>query len=461
MRVGAFLGLSLTVGALAAAGCAAGNNTTNAGGSGGSGGSGAQGATGGSGGNNGGSGAVGDPGGSGPGGNGQGGFQECTKFTAEAKQAPAAILFAVDMSASMKKSSKWSTAQTSIVSAIDNDVFDDTTLGLVTFPTTFTDPPQCICDYVDQNIGAGLCDFAFPMGVSCGFSGLPQVPMAPAGKDKTNAGMGVRTQIYQYLVNNGPQSNDDDGSPVYDAMVSGYSALKGQAIDRRVLVLITDGGFSCTSLSPRDGYSDGYGCHDWEFPDAVNTLITQARTDAQKPIFTFVVGVPGSDSVGVKKDGFDTPPYHMKLALSTYAVSGSPDTVDPACSKDAAFSPQGQDPPIPCHIDLSSGAAFNPDTLATAIQTIKGKALGCVYDLPPPPSGEVVDKDYVNVETTLDSVTALVKKRTDPADTCLDEGCWDYNVGGQVQLLGKTCADVTIAKDAKVDIKVGCQTIVK
>lgn len=454
MRVGAVLGLGLTVGALLSAGCAAGNNSTT---SGGNGGQGANGGGGGDGGNN-----TTDPnGGAGPGGNGQGGFEACTKFTAEAKQAPAAILFALDKSASMNKASKWSTAQLAVATAIDNDVFDDTTLGLVTFPTTFTNPPQCICDYVDQNIGPGFCGALFPNGVSCGFSGLPQVAMAPAGKDKSNAGTGVRSQIYQYLVTNNPQSNDDDGSPVYDAMVSGYTALKGQNIDRRVLVVITDGGFSCTSLSARDGYVDGYGCHDWEYPDAVNALITQARTDPQKPIFTFIIGVPGSDSTGAKKDGFDTPPYRMKLALSTYAVSGSPDTVDPACSKDAVFSQQGQDPPIPCHIDLSSGAAFNPDTLANAIQSIKGKALGCVYDLPPPPSGEVVDKDYVNVETTLDGVTTLVKKRANPGDTCLDEGCWDYNAGNQVQLLGKACTDVSMAKDAKVDIKVGCQTIVK
>jgi hypothetical protein len=391
-----------------------------------------------------------------------GGFSECVKYTTEATQAPAAILFAADMSASMKKSQKWSTVQTSIVSAMDKDVFDYTTLGLVTFPTSFTDPPQCVCDYIEGMLGPGTCGFAIPDGVSCGFSGLPQVAMAPAGKEKSNAGMGVRSQIYNYLVNNSPLSNDDDGSPVYDAMVSGYNALKGQNIPRRVLVLITDGGFSCTSLSDRGGYTDGYGCMDWEYPSAVNTLIGDHYKDPDKPIFTFVVGVPGSDSTGVKKDGFDTPPYHMKLALSTYAVSGSPDTVDPACSKDEMFS---QSPPpanfVPCHFDLSGGAAFNADTLATALQNIKGKALGCVYDLPVPPDGQEIDKDYVNVEATINGTTGLVPKRKDQSDSCAADGCWDYNAGGQVQLLGKTCNDISTAMTAKVDIKVGCQTVVK
>lgn len=449
MRFGTWLGLGLTVGALLGTGCAASKNNSG-------GGTGGQ-ATGGGGAGGAGASTGGSVGGTG----GQGGFQECNKFTAEATQAPAAILFALDMSASMNKSNKWGTAQTSVASAMDKDVFDFMSLGLVTFPTTFADPPQCVCDYVEGMLGPGTCSLAIPNGVSCGFSGLPQVAISPAGKDKSNAGTGVRHDIYQYLVNHTPQSNDDDGSPVYDAMVSGYTALKGQAIDRRVLVLITDGGFSCTSTSARDGYVDGYGCHDWEFPDSVNQLITSARTDPQKPIFTFVIGVPGSDSTGQKQGTFDTPPYHMRLALSTYAVSGSPDTVDPACSKDAVFTQGGADPALPCHIDLSNGAAFNPDTLANALQTIKGKALGCVYDLPPPPSGQELDKTLVNVDVTLDGSTNPVLKRSDPNDSCAADGCWDYNVGGQVQILGKTCEDLSKATSAKVDIKVGCSTILK
>lgn len=448
MRKVALLGLGSVVGLVAALGCAAGKNTSST--EGGSGGTGGQG----------GSGAQGGGGGIGTGGQGGGIDPQCAKFSAEATQAPAAILFAVDMSASMKKSQKWSTAQTSIVQAMDKDVFDYMNLGLVTFPTDFSDPPQCVCDYVEGMLGPGTCSLAIPDGVSCGFSGLPQVAMAPAGKDKSNAGVGVRSQIYNYLVGHSPLSNDDDGSPVYDAMLSGYNALKGQAIDRRVLVLITDGGFSCTSLSNRPGYLDGYGCADWEYPSAVNQLIAEQRNDPEKPIFTFVIGVPGSNSVGAKLDGFDTPPYHMKLALSTYAVSGSPDTVDPACSKDAIFDQNGADPPIPCHFDLSSGV-FNPDTLGNAIQTIKGKALGCVYDLPEPPAGETIDPDYVNVEVTIDGKTGVVPKRKDAGDNCAADGCWDYNAAQQVQLLGKTCEDLSKATTGKVDIKVGCQTIVK
>ena len=404
----------------------------------------------------GGAGGVGGASGAG----GAGGGSACAKYSAEAKQLPAAMLVVLDMSASMKKAQKWGAAQLAVVSAIDKDVFDSMSLGLVTFPSSFTDPPQCVCDYVETTYGFP-CSTLVPNGVSCGISALPQVAMAPAGKEKSNGNAGVRKKIYDYLVANSPLSNDDDGSPVYDALSAAYSALKAYNIEQRMVVLITDGGFSCTSLSNRPGYADDYGCPDWEYPDSVNQLITTARTDAGKPITTFVVGVPGANSTGAAVDGFATPPYKMRLALSTYAVSGAPDSVDPACDKGATFSQNGADPAAPCHIDLSAGAMFDADALAKAIADIRGKALGCVYDLPDPPPGEVIDPALVNVVVTLDGVTTTLPKRSKPDDTCEDQACWDYNAKKQVEILGKGCADISLAADAKVEIQVGCSTILK
>jgi hypothetical protein len=378
-------------------------------------------------------------------GGGGGAGPACAKFTAEATQIPAAMLVVLDMSASMNSAQKWGTSQLAVVSAVDKDVFDSMSLGLLTFPTMSAPGPECI--------------FGFP--VSCGVSFLPQVDLAPAGKDKSNAQMGVRKSIRDYLVSHGPLSNVDDGSPVYDAMVGGYNALKTYSIDQRMALLITDGGFSCTSLSNRPGYPDLNGCDDWEMPNEVNKLITAARTDAMKPIRTFIIGVPGSNSTGGKDGTFDTPPYNMLLALSTYAVSGSPETVDPACDKGAVFTENGQAPAVPCHIDLSNGAAFDAEKLAKAISDVRGKALGCVYDLPQPTMGEMIDPTLVNVSITINSMTTAIKKRSKADDQCFDEACWDYNAKNQVEILGKGCVDIGEAADAKVEIQVGCETILK
>ncbi len=321
-------------------------------------------------------------------------------------------------------------------------------LGLVTFPTGVVTGPQCV--------------FGFP--VTCGYSALAQVPMAFAGPDKSNSGMGVRAAIYNYLVQNGPVSSNDDGSPVYDSMAAGYNALKAfGGVDKRILILISDGGFSCTSLSSpkRPAFQDLNGCADWEHPDNVNALIKGHHDDANAPVSTFIVGVPGSNTNGGKTGPFDNPPYPMLLALSTYAVSGSPATVAADCDKAAVFSQNGQAPAKPCHIDLSSGQ-FDANALADAIAKIRGSALGCVYPLPDPPPGESINLDQVNVNVELDGNDPfLLPKRSDPMDTCDVDGCWDYTAKNEVEILGKTCVDISAASSAKVDILVGCETLLK
>jgi hypothetical protein len=394
--------------------------------------------------------AGGDGGGftTGPGSGGSGGSESCATFSAAAKQASAAMLFVLDRSASMSQQGKWDTAQLAIVQAIDKDAFDSVWMGMTVFPASDSAPPPCLAG-IFQN-------------VACGTSILPQVPINLAGVDKTSAAMGTRHQIYDWLVGHSPDVADmSDSSPIYDAMAKGYDMLRDPKVkvDKRFMILITDGGFSCTSITGRMGYSDGL-CMDWEYPDTVNALINTNRINPMGPINTFVVGVPGSNSHGEVQGPYATAPYSMRLALSTYAVNGSPDTVDPACDKAKVFTQGGTDPAVPCHFDLSTGAAFNPDALANAIAAIRGKALGCLYALPDPPPGKTIDLALVNVVVTVGGVKATIPKRATPADDCAKDGCWDYS-GTQVQLLGKTCADVSAATDAKVDITVGCATIIK
>lgn len=399
-------------------------------------------------------GAGGDGGGftTGPGSGGSGGAESCATFSAAAKQASAAMLFVLDGSASMNQQGKWNTAQLAVVQAIDEDVFDTMSLGLMIFPDSFVAAPACLAIF-------GVTQ------VSCGIpkKGNIQVPVAAAGTTKSNGATGVRHDVYQKLLFTGPLSNSDDGSPIYDALAVGYDVVKGQNVDKRIVVLVTDGGFSCTSVAnpPRAGDPDGANCPDWEIPDTVNKLINDARLDPVASVNTFVVGVPGSDSHGEVQGAFDTPKYHMKLALSTYAVSGAPDTIDPACDKSLPFSKNGFDPIKPCHIDLSSGANFNPDSLANAIAAIRGKALGCLYSLPDPPPGKTIDLKLVNVVATVGGVKTPIPKRSNPADDCVKDGCWDYTDTQQVQLIGKACADVSAATDAAVNITVGCATILK
>jgi len=393
-------------------------------------------------------------------GTGTGTGGSCAKFVAQGKQATASMLFVLQRSASMNTSGKWPAAQQAIVAAIDQDSFNSLSLGLLTFPQpTGVTPPECLC-MAECGASCAACAGLIP-DVSCGVTGLPQVPINAAGTMKSNASSGVRHDIYQTLSNEQPQQDPNNGAPIYDAMVSAYGALKLQSVDKRILVLVTDGGFSCTSLSMpnRPGYFDG-ACNDWEEPATVNALITQERNDPSTPTNTFIVGLPGSNTNGGMTGTWANAPYPMLLALSTYAVSGSPGTVDPACDSMAVFTQGGMAPAKPCHIDLSAGA-FDATKLAAAINAIRGAALGCTFGLPDPPPGQTINMSQVNVEITQNGMTTTLPRRSNPTDMCAVDGCWDYTSTGQVQLIGKACADSTSGTTTEVQIQVGCNTILK
>lgn len=379
-----------------------------------------------------------------------GGLEACTTFSAEAKLAPAAMLFVLDRTASMTELGKWAAAQAAIVESIDKNVFDSMSLGLLTFPTSHSvTGPDCI--------------HGFP--IYCEVATTPQVPVAFAGASKSSASSGVRHDIYQYLAATNPETNDaSDSSPIWSALDGAYSFIKSVPdVEKRVVVLITDGGGSCTSIAnpSRPAYLDFNGCSDWEQPTGMAQHIAAAQTDTTAPIDTFIIGVPGSNSHGETSGNYDTPPYSMRLALSTYAVAGSPSTVDPSCDKSLAFTKDGADPAHPCHVDLSNDTTFDADALANAIMAIRGSALGCVYDLPQPPAGQSIRQDEVNVVVTIDGVQHVIPKRQTKSDACQSDLCWDYDTDGKVALIGNACASVNNAVQAKVDIYAGCATIVK
>ncbi len=375
-------------------------------------------------------------------------FAGCATGNFQAHQSPAALLIDLDRSGTMAANNKFAFAQQAIVAAIDQDPFDTMTLGLMAFPSGTTAAPQCL-----QMLGV--------TAVACGTSGLPQVALQPAGTNKSNAATGVRHDIYAWLVAPANTPVDDmtgDGNPTYDALRNGLNSLKLVSNVKRILLYITDGGAGCTSVaSPiRQSYQDANACPDWEVPDTIVTLIKNAHDDTSAPVSTFVVGVPGADTNG--SNPMTQPPYHVRNALSAYAFAGSPETVDAACTG-RAYSKTGGDPAVSCHFDMTTGN-YSAATLATAIEQIRGKVLGCIFELPNADGG-MIDRTKVNVTYTVNGTTVDLKKRSDPNDTCSMDGCWDYTPDGKVELFGKACSDVKGVATAQVKIVVGCSTIIK
>lgn len=367
---------------------------------------------------------------------------ECAAVEVSARQAPAALLVLLDRSSSMADGNKWAAAAQAIVQAIDQDAFDNMTIGLMAAPSGTVKGPQCV----------------FNLQVSCVAPPFPQVDLQAAGTLKSTAATGVRRDIRSWLQSNTPDTNPlGDASPLYAAAVNALTALQGWPQEgKRILLTVTDGTLSCGQLANRPGFPDCNGCtRDWEDPANLVKLFDTAKKDSQKPVDSFLVGVPGADSFDAM--GCNFPPYHMRLALSAIGYAGSPENAPAGCTG-KTFTQAGADPAVSCHFDMTQGG-FSAAALASVIGQIRGKLLGCVYDLPQVDGG-VVERGQVNLTYTVNGTKTPAVRRKNPSDTCLDRACWDYNAAGKIELIGKSCEDVKKNSDVQVRIGVGCATVV-
>ena len=379
------------------------------------------------------------------------GTPTCATGVYQASQEPAALLVLLQRSGSMAQNNKWTFAAQAIVQTLDQPVFDTMTLGLMAAPSSNVQGPACVLN----------------LPVACGVPAFPQVDLSLAGPLKSTANAGVRAQIKQWLTSNVPDQSAGEGNPLYDAIQSGIGTLDGWAgPGKRILFVVTDGAISCASLSNRtaNAFQDPNKCPDWENPNNIVSLVNQANTNQTTPIDTFIVGVPGSDSTPASGPNF--PPYNMRAALSDIAYAGSPANVPANCTHTNPFHPTSSsdstidpDPTVSCHFDMTQN--YTAQEVSDAIAQVRGKVLGCIFDLPQPDGG-TVDPNKVNVSYSLGggSPTDLFKRAT-PTEDCSQTGCWDYTSDGKVELFGKACTDVEASTDASVNITVGCATIVK
>ncbi|HEY1954701.1 MAG TPA: hypothetical protein VGH28_03800 [Polyangiaceae bacterium] len=372
------------------------------------------------------------------------GAPACATGVYAAHQDPAAMLVLLQKSGSMLQGNKWVFAAQAIVQALDQSVFDTMTVGLIAAPNSAVAGPACI---------GGLT-------VACGVPAFPQVDLAFAGTSKSSDPTGVRHDIKTWLANNNAQDYGvgGEGNPLYSAIQASLGALQlWPGPGKRILLVVTDGAISCTSLSNRQAYNDGNGCPDWENPNNIVSLVNQANTNQATPIDTFVVGVPGSDSYDPTAQNY--PPYHMRAALSDIAYAGSPANVPANCTHTNPFAQGDPDPAVSCHFDMTQN--YSATQLASAIAQVRGAVLGCIFDVPVPDGG-TVDPNEVNVSYSVGGGSPDdLFKRASASEDCSQTGCWDYTSDGKVELFGKACDDVKGATDADVEITVGCQTIVK
>jgi hypothetical protein len=368
----------------------------------------------------------------------------CVTASYVAEQAPLAMIVVLDKSASMASQNRWNFAAQAIVQALDQDVFDTTYVGLYAAPSHMVPAPACISWILPE--------------VGCGSPAFSQKPLTLAGTDKSTAASGIRREIKDWLASEAPLSGDPDGTPLYDAILWSSADLQAWPEQgKRILLIVTDGSISCTSLSTRNAFADCNGCDDWEHPQNIVDLVTQKEQDANAPVLTFIVGVPGSDTYD--QTACSQPPYYMRGALSSFAMAGAPAYLSPTCDAVIPFTDPGSNPTESCHFDMTQGN-FSVQAVADAISQVRGQTVGCTYELPDPPEGLEVTE--VTVRTTIDGNVVDLARRADPSNPCdTAPGCWDYDAAQEnVELIGAACEAVMAGQSVQVDIILGCQTIV-
>lgn len=103
-----------------------------------------------------------------------------------------------------------------------------------------------------------------------------------------------------------------------------------------------------------------------------------------------------------------------------------------------------------------------------ALHTIQGQTLACEYQIPSPPDGSDLDFDKVNVEHTPSgaAMPETVLYVGEPGGCDPQSGGWYYDeapsgggVPGKILMCASTCEKLE-GQGGKVEIKIGCQTIV-
>lgn len=115
------------------------------------------------------------------------------------------------------------------------------------------------------------------------------------------------------------------------------------------------------------------------------------------------------------------------------------------------------------HVDLDAAATTH---FLDAMNEIRGAALGCTYQIPPPPAGMTEDFGRVNVDYTPGDggPQRTFPKVMDEAHCPASGDGWYYDDAAaptEIILCGATCAAVKKDLTAEIDVVLGCLTLIE
>jgi von Willebrand factor type A domain len=212
------------------------------------------------------------------------------------------------------------------------------------------------------------------------------------------------------------------GTPIVGATVLAFKHLhqQSQVSGNKFVLLITDGAETCDA-------------------DKIGQLATEIPKATTVNIRTFVIGAPGSEPA--------------RGMLSEMAFLGGT-AQSSACQHGGLNAATGD-----CHFDMTTSKDFGAD-LAVALKRISG-SLTCSFDLPVSQSGPI-DLTRVNVRFTKGSGTGLDIPQDTSGPCQAGAQGWQYSSDKTgILLCGNICDEVRNDATGRIDIVLGCTTVVK
>jgi hypothetical protein len=228
------------------------------------------------------------------------------------------------------------------------------------------------------------------------------------------------------------QMNRNGATPTHDAYKVALEELRATTEPgAKYLVLITDG----QPTQSLGCIGNGMTCYPEPTQPVVDAIAAAFNT--ADPIQTFVVGSPGSE----KNDCTNA---DVRDWLSAAARVGG--TATAGCSDSG---------PKYCHFDLTNEQIDFGNALVNSLETIIAGIISCDYAVPPPPNGETIDTNLVNL-IYRDGTGAFNLVLPSKSDAC--EIGWHFTDESRtkIHVCPQTCKQLQDDSMAQVTLLFGC-----
>jgi hypothetical protein len=332
----------------------------------------------------------------------------CAGQSVEGESLPAVLELVIDVSSSMREKapgtnqSKWEVTRDALINAIPGSgsgggLGAGIGVGLLFYPNT-----QATIGKSPQNITACVNTNAI-------------VPPALLGNATGMQRTKVRTAIQDAVL--------QTSTPTHDAFKYAFEngIQKTNLSGKRFMLLITDGtptlSLGCVNPTGQLNAVDA------------EPIVQQIQTAANAGVKTFLIGSPGSEG--------------NRNWMSRAARIGG--TATPGCNDSG---------PNYCHMDMTTAPNFST-ALSDGLANVTGQIAPCSYTFPPPPSGQTIDPNHINVILSSSSGNQLVV-RDDQGDC--SQG-WRLTSSQEILLCPDTCKMVQQDAALSVDVVFGCASL--